>query len=60
MAIWRLNGAHLSCKTLIKYESLKTNPDIKDERVKSVLMCVDFLNYRVGNSLSSDLIFGTS
>lgn len=30
------------------------------EPVKSVLMCMDFMSYRLGHSIQSDVIFGTS
>ena len=57
MAIWRMQGNHLTCLIFQKFECKKIQ---NNERMHSVLMSVDFLNYKLGNSIQSDILFGTS
>ena len=52
MAIWSLKGNHLTCSVFEKYECQKTQTiQGKEVRLRSVLMCVDFLYYRLGHSI---------
>ena len=57
MAIWKMSGNHLTCQTFQKYECPRI---VKGERLRSTLMSVDFLNYKLGHSIQSDVLFGTS
>ena len=72
MAVWKLQGTHLSCTSFQHFYSSKLarqeqrefdlNEEHKEEKVtvKSVLMSIDFLSYRLGHSIQSDALFGSS
>lgn len=59
MAVWRLQGNHLACQTMYMYQTKKVDKD-PNKKLRSVLMCMDFLSYRLGHSIQSDVLFGTS
>ena len=73
MAVWKLNGTHLSCTNfqhfysskLVRHEQRQAHAqeEQKEEArvlAKSVLMAIDFLSYRLGHSIQSDALFGSS
>ena len=73
MAVWKLNGTHLSCTNFQHFYSSKLvrqeqrQADDQEEQkegprvlAKSVLIAVDFLSYRLGHSIQSDALFGSS
>jgi hypothetical protein len=60
MKIWMLRSNSLSCRIYQKFRSQKPNLKNEDKPLRSVLMCMDFLNYKVGNTITSDVIYGTS
>ncbi len=66
MAVWKLRGSHLSCQHFRRVKSVsqpvEAGPDSFDSTAgsRNIITCVDFLSYRVGLSIQSDLIFGTS
>jgi hypothetical protein len=70
MADWKLNGTHLSCTNFINVYGVPGGGNLKDLQEedaeyskggqKCILLCIDFLSYRLGQSVQSDIIFGTN
>lgn len=68
LACWKITGTHLSCVQFQTYKSNKTvkhKPDdpvklSRPETVKSSLMAMDYLSYKLGHSTQSDALIGTS
>lgn len=68
MAVWKLKGSHLTCKHNAKYKSAVKPPPPLDPSKEpnigappgSILLCMDFISFKLGNSIQSDVIFGTS
>lgn len=69
MSCWRITGSHLSCQQFQNYKSSKlsknqeeskTNPKQAPKTLRSTLMSIDYLSYKLGHSIQSDAIFGTS
>ena len=75
IALWNINGNHLTCSNFIHVESEKSE-DEKDidqeEEIKTntkskqkpedniVFMCMDYINHRMGNSVESDVYIGSN
>jgi WD40 repeat protein len=71
LAEWQLNGAHLSC---VKFTNVYGAPgggaprELLDEKnlddprnkQKCILLCMDFISYRLGHSVQSDIVFGNN
>ena len=68
IALWKLKGTHITCKTALKYRSPQqvVSQDSTKEGVSSsgskipVIMCIDFISFQLGSSIQSDILFGTS
>jgi WD40 repeat protein len=68
MAVWKLKGCHLTCKHYTRYKSTVKPPPSLDPTKEaqmgpppgSILLCMDFISFKLGNSIQSDVIFGTS
>jgi len=45
---------------MLTYETKKTSLSNDAQKLRSTLMCLDFLNFRLGHSIQSDILFGTS
>lgn len=70
LAEWSLNGTHLACVKYTnvygvpgggKLDELRKNPgnEAKTSQ-KCILLCMDFISYRLGHSVQSDIIFGNN
>ena len=64
MAIWTIRGTHLTCRS---YQRLKNiSSQIIDESNskgggnRSILLCMDFISFRLGHSVQCDIVFGSS
>lgn len=69
MACWKITGSHLTCINFQQFKSSKqqkpnpSDPAILQRQaptVRSSLISVDFLSYKLGHSIQSDALFGTS
>jgi hypothetical protein len=69
MAVWKLKGTHLTCKHFNRYKSLVKPPkdldpakeaNEKEKKKSSILLCMDFISFKLGHSIQSDILFGTS
>lgn len=70
LAEWGLNGTHLACVKYTnvygvpgggKLDELGKNPSNEGKTSqKCILLCMDFISYRLGHSVQSDIIFGNN
>ena len=76
VALWKLSGTHLSCSSFQKFHTAKAAKasmaaaEAKDagaagakqeiEAGRSCLISMDFFSYKLGHSIQSDALFGTS
>jgi WD40 repeat protein len=59
MAIWKVKGPHITCKAYQRFLSpALTSPEATAKY--SVLMCIDFMSFKLGNTIQSDILFGSS
>ena len=60
LAEWRLKGNHLTCRNFITVEATPTKPEHRKEQdTPPTLMCLDFVSYKLGDSVDSDVVFGS-
>lgn len=57
MAIYKCVGTHLTCK---RYVNVYNEAKDKTANLKNSLICMDFISFRVGHSIQTDIIFGNN
>jgi hypothetical protein len=66
MALWKVKGTHLSCKHFSRYKTQNhlqldiMKQDTKATPLVSILLCMDFISFKLGHSIQSDVLFGSS
>ena len=71
LAEWKLSGLHLTCLKFTNVYKVEGEEAVADmlanaeemaEKAKqrSILLCMDFISYRLGHSVQSDLLFGSN
>jgi len=64
MAVWRMRGCHLSCSSFQRLVSLAGQFEESKEDTtmgqRSILTCIDFVSYKLGHSIQSDVLFGSN
>lgn len=57
MAVWKLKGTHLTCKHFSRYKTANhllldtMKQDTKAQPLVSILMCMDFISFKLGHSI---------